>query len=87
VEKIDFGKHSLLGININSGYCGIPLDLKYEAFRDDNKQQYLLSISYTEPRGTCRAISSYDLWVLVPKMPDAYEVKFEEKVIPHREAN
>jgi hypothetical protein len=80
IEKIDFNKHSLLGIEINSGYCGIPLGLKHQAAKDEAKKQYLLSISYLDPQGAvCRAYSQYDLWVLVPKIPAGYEVKFEVK--------
>jgi hypothetical protein len=80
VEKIDFGKHSLVGIDINSGYCGIPTGLEYKVFKDSGKKQYLLDISYIDPQGsTCRALSQYDLWLLVPKLPEGYEVKFEVK--------
>jgi hypothetical protein len=79
LEKIDFDKHTLLGIDINSGYCGIPDGLKYQTVKDEAKKQYLVTISYTDPRGSlCRAMSQYDLWLLVPKLPDEYEVKFEE---------
>lgn len=78
LEKIDFGKHTLLGIEINSGYCRIPVGLEYQTVKDEAKKQYLLSVSYIDPRGrVCRALSQYDLWVLVPSLPDDYEVKFE----------
>lgn len=80
LEKIDFGKHALVGIEINSGYCRIPLGLRYQAYKDADKKQYLLSISYIDPRGAvCRALSQYDLWLLVPKLPAGYEVKFDVK--------
>lgn len=78
LEKIDFGKHTLVGVEINSGYCGMPLGLRYETFKDKTKKQYLLSVSYIAPEyGGCRALMPYDLWVLVPKIPDNYEVGFE----------
>ena len=78
LEKIDFGKQTLLGIEINSGYCGIPLGLAYQTFRDEQKKQYLLSVSYLDPGyETCRALMPYDLWVLFPKIPDNYKVGFE----------
>jgi hypothetical protein len=83
LEKIDFTKHSLIGIEINSGYCGMPLGLTYQTFKDETKKQYLLSVGYTDPRGrTCRALMPYDLWVLVPKMPYDYEVRFEVTAKP-----
>lgn len=78
LEKIDFDKHTLLGIDINSGYCGIPAGLRYETVKDTENKQYLFNISYIDPRGqVCRAMSEYDLWALVPKLPAGYEVKFQ----------
>lgn len=81
LEKIDFSKNTLLGINLNTGYCRTPVGLETKAFRDDAKKLYTLQISYIEPHGLCRALSSYDLWVLVPKMPEGYEAKFEVKAV------
>jgi len=78
LEKIDFTKHTLLGIEINSGYCRIPVGLEHKALKDETKKQYVVEISWLDPRGsTCRALSQYDLWLLVPKLPEGYEVKFE----------
>lgn len=79
IEKIDFDRHALLGIEINSGYCGYPLGLQYETVKEVERKRYLVNISYIEPRASCRAYSQYDLWLLVPKLPDGYEVKFEDK--------
>lgn len=80
LEKIDFAKHTLLGIEINSGYCRTPGGLEYKAIKDETKKQYLLNISYLDPKGSvCRALSQYDLWLFVPKLPEDYEVKFEVK--------
>ncbi len=82
LEKIDFGKHTLFGIEINSGYCDYPLGLKYQVLKTEEKKQYLLNITYLDPRGSvCRALSQYDLWLLAPKLPDGYDVKFEVKPV------
>jgi hypothetical protein len=85
--KLDFGKNTLLGIELNTGYCGVPLGLKSQAVKNETEKQYVIKISYLEPRGTCRALSQYDLWLLVPKLPDDYTVKFEVKGIPGNENN
>ena len=78
LEKIDFEKNSLLGININSGYCRIPAGLEYKVVKEENNRKYIFKISYIDPQGSvCRALSSYNLWVLVPKIPDGFEVEFE----------
>ena len=87
LEKIDFDKHTLLGIELNTGYCRTPLGLKFQTVRDEAEKQYLLKISYLEPQESCRALSQYDLWLLVPKRPENYTVKFEVKGIPSREPN
>lgn len=80
VEKIDFEKNSLLGIEINSGYCRRPLGLEFQVIKDEKSKEYLFNISYDDPKGsTCRALSQYDLWILVPKVPVGFEVKFEVK--------
>ena len=78
VEKIDFEKNSLLGIEINSGYCRHPVGLEFQVIKDEKSKEYLFNISYEDPKGsTCRALSQYDLWVLVPKISDGFEVKFD----------
>jgi hypothetical protein len=85
--KLDFNKNTLLGIELNTGYCGFPFGLKSQAVKNETEKQYVVKISYFEPRGTCRALSQYDLWLLVPKLPDDYTVKFEVKGIPDNENN
>lgn len=80
LEKIDFNKYTLLGKSFSSGYCRIPLGLEYKAAKDEAAKRYLVTISYIDPRGAvCRARSQYDLWLLVPKLPADYGVKFEIK--------
>jgi hypothetical protein len=75
LEKIDFDKYSLFGIEINSGYCRYPIGLKWEAIEDTTKKEFHINISYIKPNGTCRALSQYDLWLLLPKIPNDYQVK------------
>lgn len=87
LEKIDFEKNSLLGIELNTGYCDAPLGLEAQAFKNEPEKQYLVKISYVEPRGSCRALSQYDLWLLVPKLPENYTVKFDVKGISQPEKN
>lgn len=83
LEKVDFNKNSLLGINLNTGYCRAPLGLKHQAVKNEDEKFYALNITYTDPQGrTCRALSSYDLWVLVPKLPDKYGVRFVINPVP-----
>jgi hypothetical protein len=80
LEKINFSKHTLLGIEINSGHCGTPPGLEHKAVKDETKKQYVVEISWLDPKGSgCRALSQYDLWLLVPKLPEGFEVKFEVK--------
>jgi len=87
LEKIDFDKYTLLGIELNTGYCRAPLGLTSQTVKNDAEKIYILKISYIEPQGICRALSQYDLWVLVPKLPENYTVKFEVKGKARRETN
>lgn len=77
VEKIDFGKESLLGLEINSGYCRRPVGLEFQVLKDNKSKEYQFNINYADPKGAlCRALSQYDLWVVTPKIPENYTVKF-----------
>lgn len=77
LEKIDFEKNTLFGVNINSGYCRSPLGLKFTAKNDFENKAFFINISYIKPIGVCRALSSYDLWVVLPKPPGDYLVRYE----------
>lgn len=81
LEKIDFGKNSLLGIDINSGYCRRPVGLEYQFLKNENDKKYILKIGFIEPGEPCRAYSSYHLWILVPKIQNNFDVEFEVKAI------
>ena len=77
LEKIDFTKNSLLGLEINSGYCDRPSGLEFQVIKDESAKNYLFNIGYNDPKNAvCRAFSQYDLWVIVPKIPDEFKVKF-----------
>lgn len=77
LETIDFDKHALVGIGLNTGYCRRPLGLKAQAVKESIEKQIILKISYAAPQETCRALSQYDLWILIPKIPENYTVKFD----------
>jgi hypothetical protein len=72
LEKIDFEKNRIYGVTINSGYCRVPVGLKFTATKDVENKQLILNISYLKPNGICRALSRYDLWVVLPKPPRDY---------------
>jgi hypothetical protein len=78
--KIDFAKHSLPGLSFRSDYCRTPAGLTVKTVKDAAKKQYLLILSYLEPRGICRRISVHGVWVLVPKLPEDYEVVFKREI-------
>ena len=70
------------GINLNTGYCRTPLGLKFQTVKNADEKFYALDITYFDPQGSvCRALSSYDLWILVTKLPDTYEVRFAVKAV------
>jgi hypothetical protein len=77
LKPIDFDKYTLLGIELNSGWCRVPRGLTYKTLKDDAQKCYRFVVSYRLPVEPCRARSQYELWVLVPKLPPGYEVTFE----------
>jgi hypothetical protein len=87
LEKIDFEKHTLVGIELNTGDCGVPLLEPAKVVKAETEKQFVVKINYWEPREPCRAYSQYDLWLLVPKLPADYTVKFDVKGKPFRESN
>ena len=76
VRRVDFGASTLLGIRLDTGWCRAPLGLTHTTVDDRARRRYVVTIGYDPPSTPCRARSIYDLWLLVPKLPDGYEVEF-----------
>ncbi len=85
LESIDFNKHSLLGIALITDYCDRPEGLAHQLIKDTATKKYLFDISYRTPEGVCRRLGHWDVWVLIPKIPDDYEVSFKVRKIPLNE--
>jgi hypothetical protein len=85
LESIDFAKHSLLGISLVTDYCDRPHGLAHQLLKDTATKKYLFDISYHTPQGVCRRMGYWDVWVVVPKIPDDYEVNFKVRKIPANE--
>ncbi|HEX8130026.1 MAG TPA: hypothetical protein VF527_13065 [Pyrinomonadaceae bacterium] len=85
LESIDFNKHSLLGIELVTDYCGRPPGLAHQLIKDTATKTYLFDISYHTPPGVCRRMGYWDVWVVVPKIPDDYEINFKVRKLPSNE--
>jgi hypothetical protein len=81
LKDIDFDRHTLVGTELNTGWCRDP-PFTYRVFKEEAKKRYLLAVVYQSTDAQCRALSQYDLWVLVPKLPEQYEVAFEVRADP-----
>ena len=77
LEKIDFDRHTLLGLFFFSGYCRIPAGLVTETVKDAAKKQYVFTASYLEPQGVCRHMGGYGVWALVPKLPEGWKARLQ----------
>lgn len=73
---VNFEKESLIGIGLSSNYCNRPRGLAYKALRDDSAKTVTLHISYDDTKEMCRHMGYFDVWVVVPKIPEGYEVKY-----------
>lgn len=83
LPKIDFTENSLVGIELATDYCNRPKGLKYEILRDAKNKKLFFNISYEDAQGNrCARIGFYDISLLVPKIPDEWEVKFDVKINP-----
>jgi hypothetical protein len=82
-EHLDFNADSLLGIGLRTGYCRTPVGLRFQTVKNRKEKYYALDVTYIDPQGkVCRAVSHYDLWLLVPKLPAGYEVRFSARALP-----
>jgi hypothetical protein len=82
LESIDFDKHSLLGVALVTGYCDRPAGLSHQLIKDTATKKYLFDVSYHTPVAVCRRMGYWDVWVIVPKIPDDYEISFKVRKIP-----
>ena len=81
LKDIDFSKHTLVGMELRTGWCRDPI-FNYRVIKEEERKMYRLAVRYQPPEGGCRALDRYDLWVLVPRLPERYEVDFEVKAEP-----
>ena len=72
--KIDFSEYTLLGQDANSGGCEMP-DYKVEINKDGFNVIYRLTVI---PKGYCELTILKNMWILIPKLPKGYSVKFEK---------
>lgn len=73
VEEIDFSNYTLLGLTA-SGTCNAIF--KRDVSRNNATKKVIYSIEVMEC-GTCKKLKLSYNWVLVPKIPNDYEVLFE----------
>ncbi|MEO0470460.1 MAG: hypothetical protein AAF206_12620 [Bacteroidota bacterium] len=73
-ESIDFDTYSLLGQKVDGSGCSRVFCPKVTDKK--NRKQYLYEVELLEC-GFCLPYEQRMEWVLVPKLPDDYEVEFE----------
>lgn len=72
--NIDFDEYTLLGF-VTSG-SGCSRTFRREVTKEKSKKQYVYHITVREC-GECEPFETRHNWVLVPKLPTVWEVKFE----------
>ena len=86
IEKVDFNKYSLIGVSLKTGYCRTPAGFRYQVEKSRHEKAYLLNIRYIEPQGkVCRVPRNFELCILVPKLPDSYQVRFDIKTVRRKQ--
>lgn len=77
IPDIDFKKYTLIGAGDNVGNCPSGKRFSVAVEKDDVKKLYLVKI--TIGFNPCRGLSYTARWVLVPKLPEGYEINFEKE--------
>lgn len=73
--EIDFSKHTLLG-QYASGACEVKFIRDVE--KDNRDESYIYTVKVREC-GLCKSMAYGLNWILVPKLPNDWSVKFEIK--------
>jgi|GEM_PF-3255117 len=72
LEAPDFDRYVLVGVGIDSGWCGGPSAFTYEVWRDELWGDVLIFVDYPAPRASqapCEDVSPSQLWLLVERPP------------------
>ena len=65
--SIDWERYSLVGNNISSGNCSRPIGLDFNCHYAESSNTMMVNIVYEENQPLCRALSSYNYWLLIPR--------------------
>ncbi len=78
LREIDFKGYTLIGIHYGVGECKNP-DVSFNIYKNDygNYSIETQIIQY----GLCKILNHIRIWVLIPKIDDNAEVKFEKNVV------
>ena len=71
-EEIDFSKYTVLG-NFAGGTCSVNIDRN--VVRDETNKLVSYNVTVLQC-GNCESYSWSENWVLIPKVPDDYEIDF-----------
>lgn len=71
--EIDFSQKILLGKYVS---WGCSADISKEVYRDDVNKKIVYSIHIVE-RGSCERLGMAMNWILIPKIPSDYNIKFK----------
>lgn len=71
--EIDFSRHTLIAVTVQ-GDCFVRSSV--EIARDNDAKKYLCRV--TKIYGGCRAVGTFQSWILIEKIPPEYTVEFIE---------
>jgi hypothetical protein len=75
-RKIDFDKYILLGTEFYNAECH-GFRLEHKVIKDEAAKLYRFQVIHPALTSPCAGMSHYELFLLVPKLPDGYDVAFE----------
>jgi hypothetical protein len=76
LPSIDFASFDLLGLPADGSGCDIMFIRKVKRVKKNKRYEYSVKVRTC---GLCKMLGLSDNWVLVPKIPEGWEVDFEVK--------
>ena len=77
LPNIDFARSTLIIKDLKLGGCHKPLIEKH-INNDPDKKAYIINLDISE-QGFCQVLMYQSVWFVVPKLPEGYQVLFDEK--------
>lgn len=85
LPRIDFTRNTLIIKDLELGGCHKPLIEKH-VNNDPDKKAYIINLDISQ-QGFCDVLMYQSIWFVAPKLPEGYQVLFNEKTTTNEYVN